>query len=314
MNNKLLLDSLEQVSLVAANYGDSIILADILQDWFNFLGGKPGEVVIVDGGSNLETQKVYWSLFQEGLIDKLQIIQGYHEDNDKKRCYIQEYTAGAIASKPYLLFFKFDTLPYRIGHENWLGEALQYLEREEVFSVGGSFNRRAVSHDAWPGWYFSDKCSLNFSLMKRSKFIQSLHEFAGSYILSGFQEENPLNSQGAGRFLIESALEHYIQKYNQYTLCRVEDENWTVFHTNVHGEQLKKTREEYLKRIDIQRFMNAGLDKEEPIYGQGKYYGNFYGKPNYGLIKTIKIAFGNSLLGPWWRKLKQKWSIDQIRD
>jgi hypothetical protein len=38
------------------------------------LVGKPGEVVVVDGSSDRQTHNVYWQQFQEGLIDKLQII------------------------------------------------------------------------------------------------------------------------------------------------------------------------------------------------------------------------------------------------
>jgi len=36
---------LDQISLVARNYGDGIVLEEVLLDWFDFLGGKPGEVV-----------------------------------------------------------------------------------------------------------------------------------------------------------------------------------------------------------------------------------------------------------------------------
>ena len=80
--------------MVTPNFGDAIVFADILQDWFQFLGGKPGEVVVVDCGSDIETHAVYWRLFQEGLIDKLQVIRSNHEDNatGKESGYIKEYT------------------------------------------------------------------------------------------------------------------------------------------------------------------------------------------------------------------------------
>jgi hypothetical protein len=111
---------LSEISLVARNYGDGIVFEDVLLDWFDFLGGKPGEVVIVDGGSNAETQAMYWDLFQRGLIDKLQIIQRDHDEHDHERGFIQVHTAAALATKPYLLWFNIDTLPYRKGHDNWL--------------------------------------------------------------------------------------------------------------------------------------------------------------------------------------------------
>ncbi len=300
---------LDDVSLVTNNFGDALVFADILLDWFRFLGGKPGEVVVVDCGSDRETQTIYWNLFKEGLIDKLQLIQSNHEDNygGIESGYKKEYTAGAIASKPYLLWFHVDTLPYREGHDNWLEESISYLERDDVFAVGGSFNLPSKHHDAWPGWYFSDKCSLNFVLMKRSTFMKATHEFAGPYIMAGFKGENPAEVMvpGKARYLFEVAFEEYIQRNKMYTLCKVEEPTWTVFHTNTHEERLKKTREKYLARKDIERFMNAGFSNEEPRPDRAIYYG----QPPIGIIKRLRIMFGRSLVGPYWRQLKQKLTL-----
>ncbi len=301
---------LDDVSLVTNNFGDALVFADILLDWFRFLGGKPGEVVVVDCGSDRETQTIYWNLFKEGLIDKLQLIQSNHEDNygGIESGYKKEYTAGAIASKPYLLWFHVDTLPYREGHENWLEESISYLERDEVFAVGGAFNLPSKHHDAWPGWYFSDKCSLNFALMKRSTFMKATHEFAGPYIMAGFKGENPAEVMvpGKARYLFEVAFEEYIQRNKMYTLCKVEEPTWTVFHTNTHEERLKKTREKYLARKDIERFMNAGFSNEEPRPDRAIYYG----QPPIGIIKRLRIMFGRSLVGPYWQQLKQKLTLN----
>lgn len=294
---------LSEISLVARNYGDGLVVEDVLHDWFRFLGGKPGEVVIVDSGSNAETQAVYWKLFQEGLIDKFQVIQPNHQDNNHNRGYIQIYTAGAIASKKYLLWFNIDTLPYREGHDNWLEESLDYLERDDVFAVGGSYNLPCKHHDAWPGWYFSHKCSLNFALMKRSTFMAAMHEYAGDYISSGFLAENPAAEPGTdrARYLLEIALEEYIKRHNVYMLCKIEDPNWTVFHTNTHEERLKNVREKYIARKDIKRYMNAGYSDAEPIPSNAVYYG----QPQPGLIKKLRVAFGQSPFGQAWRGLKQ---------
>jgi hypothetical protein len=304
------LNRLDEVALVAANFGNGLIYKDILLDWFRFLGGKPGEVVVVDGGSDINTQIVYWELYRDGLIDKLQVIQPHHQDNDKETCYIQEYTAGAIARKPYILFFKIDTLPYREGHDNWLEEAINYLDRDDVFAVGGSFNLPSKLHDAWPGWYFSYKCSLNFSLMKRSRFMAAMHELAGSFITSGFKGENPGEAigLGKGRYLVEVAFEEYIQRHKMYTLCKIEDPTWTVFHTNTLGERLKKTREKYFARKDIKRFMNVGFSDEEPNPAKAIYYG----KPPVPIVKSLQIMFGASPLGPYWRELKKKLKKDVV--
>ena len=302
------LSRLNEISMVVRNLGDGLVFEDVLNDWFRFLGGKPGEVVVVDVGSNAETQAVYWQLFQKGLIDKLQVIKPNHSDNNHERGYVQLYTAGAIASKQYLLWFNIDTLPYREGHDNWLEESINYLDRDDVFAIGGSFNLPSKHHEAWPGWYFSHKCSLNFTLIKRSTFMAAMHEYAGDYIASGFQGENPAEEPGTdrGRYLLEIALEEYIKRHNVYTLCKVEDPNWTVFHTNTHEERLQKIREKYLARQDIERFMNAGFSAAEPIPDKAMYYGQ---PPiRISLVKKLQIAFGQSPAGLYWRQLKQKLS------
>jgi len=300
------LSKLDEVSLVVRNFGDGLVFEDVLHDWFRFLGGKPGEVVVVDSGSNAETQAAYWKLFQEGLIDKLQIIQPTHEENNHERGYIQIYTAGSIASKPYLLWFNIDTLPYREGYNNWLEESTNYLERDDVFAIGGAFNLPSKHHDAWPGWYFSHKCSLNFALMKRSTFMAAMHEYAGDYIASGFLGENPAAATDQSRFLLEVALEQYMQRHKVYTLCKVEDPNWTIFHTNTHEERLKKIREKYMARQDIERYMNAGFSEAEPIPERAVYYGQ--PSVRIGLVKKLRISFGETPVGLYWRQLKQKLS------
>jgi hypothetical protein len=294
---------LNDISLITNIYGDGLLIRDLLLDWFDFLGGKPGEVVVIDCGSETKDQEVYWQLYQEGLIDKLQMIQADHEDNEggSETGYIQEYTAAAIASKPYIMWFHSDTLPYRKGHDNWVEEAIGYLENDDIFAIGGSYNLPCKHHDAWPGWYFSHKCSLNFALMKRMTFMKAAHEFAGEYIRSGFKGENPADATNQHRYLFEVAMEQYIERHQKYALFKIEDPNWTVFHTNTHGEVLKKVREKYRARKNIKRFMNAGYSDAEPIPAKAVYYG----KPPLPLMKRIQIAFGESAIGPYWRQLKQ---------
>lgn len=290
--------ALNDLSLVVANYGNAAAFRDVLNDWIGFLGGRPAEIVVVDGGSDAKTQEVYWNCFREGLIDKLQIIRPTHPENHKDLCFIQEHTAGAIASRPYLLFFKSDTLPYRQGHENWLAEAMGHLDRDDTFAVGGSFNVPSKHHDAWPGWYFSHKCSENFALMKRASFMAAMEEFAGRYIASGFREDSPQwANKYQHRYLVELAFERYIESHGKYTLVREEDSTWTVFHTNVLGEKLVKVREDYLARKNVETYMNAG--HVIPLHG-----GCYYGKQRDRLAE-LRVAMGASWAGPFWRSFKR---------
>lgn len=288
---------LADISLVNANFGNARAYRDVMLDWFEFLGGKPGEVVVVDGGSDRETRDVYWRMFDEGLIDKLQIIQPSHAENHKDRCFIQEYRAGDLASKPYLLWMKADTLPWREGHDDWIRESIQLLDRSDTFAVSGSFNIRSKVGEEGTGWYRSDKCSENFALMKSQRFRSALEEYAGPFIRSGFTGVNPASETGQARYLVEVAFERYMAAHGMVSLVRLEDPTWTVFHTNCPCDRLPALRERYRARRGIETAMNAGLHNARP--GRG-YYGRAFG----GRIRDLRVRFGASVFGPWWRRLK----------
>lgn len=295
---------LDTLSLVTNQFGDCETFADVLGDWFQFLGGKPNEVVVVDCGSDRATQAQLWELFQAQQIDKLQVIQPDHADNQggKETGYIKEYAAIALANNPYVLFFHADTLPYREGHAAWLEQALDYLERADVFAITGAANLPSLHHAACEGWFFSIKCSLNFALFKRSMLLEALDEFARDYIRSGFRGENPAHATGQDRFLLEVACERYMQQHQLYTLVRVQDPTWTVFHTNAHGAHLRRVRADYLKRKNITPFMNLAIGTAESSPPQPRYYGQRAPGP----LKRLRIRFGQSAAGLRWRALKQR--------
>ncbi len=295
--------ALESVSLVTNQFGDSATFAEVLGDWFRFLGGKPGEVVVVDCGSDRATHEEYWRLFNDKQIDKLQVIQPDHPDNrgGKETGYIQEYAAIALASNPYVLFFHADTLPYREGHADWLEQAIGYLERAEVFAITGSVNLPSFHHAAWDRWFFTDKCSLNFALLKRTTLDGAINEFAGDYILAGFRGKNPAQATYQDRFLLEVACERYMSQHNVFSLVRVEDPTWTIYHTNVHGARLQAVRAEYLKRENIAPYLNLASCTDARRTLDMRYYGQ---RPP-GAVKRLRIRFGQSAAGPSWRALKQ---------
>jgi hypothetical protein len=281
--------------MVAVNYGDGSLLRDVLQDWFAFLGGKPCQVIVLDNGSTAATREATYGCFKDGLIDKLLLITPGDPDVGKHQTYIAENTVGAIAYKPYLLFFKVDCLPYREGHDEWLAEAFGFLERSETFAVGGSFNKPAFHHEAWPGWYFSARCSLNFALMKRERFMAALEESCGGYIASGIRGDNP----SGNRHLVEVSFARYMAAHNLYTLVRVEDPTWTVFHTNAHEARLAKTRADYLARRRIERYLNCGMDPDPGLH-------RYYGGPRGPLVQRLRLALSRSPLGPPWRALRRR--------
>jgi hypothetical protein len=292
--------ALDRLALLTANFGDGLVLRDVMQDWFDFLGGRPGQVILVDNGSDQSTQESSWRCYQEGLVDKLLLVKPGHCDTGRHINYIAEHTAPAIATKPYLLFFKVDCLPWRKGMENWLVEAMGFLERGDTFAVSGSFNCDSRHHDAWDDWYFSNKCSENFVLMKRERFIASMEDSMGRYISSGFRGPLPISHGEERHYLMEMAMEVYMQKHGLYTLARKETSDWTIFHTNVHDERLQKVRADYRARRGITRFINAGNFQSK--FPDGVYYGR---PPQFSWHKRLRIAAGRSPFGPLWRSAKR---------
>jgi len=259
---------LSEISMVCANYGNHENIEDVLLDWFGFLGGKPAEVIIMDAGSDKNTQNIYLKLLNKNLIDTLSLNRENHPEKGKEFAYIREYHVANLARKKYLLFFKFDTLPYCEKSDNWLEKAITYLDKDNIFAFGGSSNYKAKYQNAWKGYYFSERLSENFALIKRDTHTKAMREYASDFIDSGFRENNPEPNQ---RRTVEVAWETYIQKHQVFTLMKEEDKNWTVFHTNITGEKLKQQRIKYKKRINIKQYLNAGLHAER----ENKW---FYGK------------------------------------
>ena len=151
-------------------------------------------------------------------------------------------------------------------------------------------------------WFFSDRCSLNFALVKRATLLRAIEDFAGDFIRAGFRGENPAHATGQDRFLLEVACERYMQEHKAFALVRVEDPTWTIFHTNVHGARLKTVRQEYMQRKTIAPFLNMALCTDAARTLDTRYYGQ---RPP-GAVKRLRIRFGQSAAGPWWRALKQR--------
>jgi hypothetical protein len=299
--------ALDQLTLLTANFSDGIVLRDVMQDWFDFLGGRPGQVVLVDNGSDDKTQQASFDCYRQGMIDKLLLVKADHCDTGRYINYIAEHTAPAIGTKPYLLFFKMDCLPWRKGFDQWLVEAMRYLERDDTFAIGGSFNCDAKHHEAWEGWYFADKCSENFALMKREKFIAAMEESMGGYISSGFRGPLFIQHEDERHYLMELAMERYMQKHGLFTLVRTETPDWTIFHTNVHNERLVKVRENYRARRDITRFMNAGNFRNK--FPNGIWYGR---PPLIPWHRRLRVALGESAIGPLWRSIKRSLGLSKV--
>jgi hypothetical protein len=250
--------ALDRISLAVSGFDGGVEMGPVIQDWFDFLGGRPGEVVFVDGGSRLSTARRLAGLAQRGLIDRLELLNPGHWENSFDRCYIQEYRSGFLATRPYILFVKPDMLPWRQGHDGWLAEDLETLEQPGVFAITNT-HLLDPPRAAEGRYQVHDFASLNFTLMKREAFHAALREQIGDLIDSNFRGPYPEHLQPDSRWrraLIEWAWQAHIRRHHLRTLAREESADWTIYHVNKKGRKLLQYRRAYRARRGIESYMN----------------------------------------------------------
>ncbi len=211
-------DLLNSLSLVVADFADAASFAELLQRCCDLLGGKPGEVVVVNSSASVDVQAIYWQLFQDKVIDKLQIIRGDDKD-DRNQQSRRDYIASAIASKPYLLLLDITTLPQIPNPTSWLQTAMGYLEQPHVFAVSGAGTLTEKHSEADHGWHYSNTCDRAFTLIRRKLFIAAHHELGNQFVLAGFQGENPALAIDPTHSFMEVAFGQYMLAHNLLTAC-----------------------------------------------------------------------------------------------
>ncbi len=237
----------EAVSLCISGFGGRLApMRRVLLDWFQFLGGRPGEVVYVDGGSAAPTHRALTTLLTEGHIDRLELLHPANWENHPHRCYIQEHQAGRLATRDYLCFVKLDTLPLRRGRDTWLEHAMTVLDEPQTFAITNSHlidpMQPAQDH---ADMLESDFTSLNFALMKRSAFTASMEAQLPEMLHSAFRAEPPADigaEPGHERAMIEWAWRAHCQAMGRRTLAYRESRDWMIFHINKQGSKLMQYR------------------------------------------------------------------------
>lgn len=242
------------VSLCISGFGGQHApLKRILLDWFDFLGGRPGEVVYVDGGSAKPSRDALCRLLHEGFIDRLELLHPDHWENHPHRCYIQEHQSGRLATLDYLCFVKLDTLSYRSGRDQWLKDAFALLEDPTVFAITNShLVDPMVPSTDHTGLLRGDFASLNFALMKRSAFESSMQSHLQDSMTKRFKNELPTDldaDKGYERALIEWAWRAHCRRFGRCTLAWPESSEWMIFHMNKSGRKLLKYRSA-MRRFD----------------------------------------------------------------
>ncbi|MEG4856327.1 hypothetical protein QUB75_02980 [Microcoleus sp. K1-B6] len=261
-----------------------IMVREVLEDWLSFLGGRPKQVIFAVSPAD-KPAPIYQELLAEGLIDEIVYV-------DLRGRSVGETDAEGIrvaieaAKTDWILLAKLDTLPYRKGHENWLDEVMQRVQKYNCFGFTGSFPSPDMQ-SLEPGYSKTQKFSNNFSIFRGTEWIEVIDSYVGKKF-DGAVAKNALYTKESLRFANEAAIESFLEKNQRYMLVRWETPEWTVFHVNVWGEQLRQIRDRYLARKDISSFLNTGRPQQIGFHPWDLYYG--YPKPP--LIERFKIFVG----------------------
>jgi hypothetical protein len=235
---------LTRVSLCMSGYRHTSTLERVLGDWFEFLGGRPGEVVYVDGGSPLADTRRLVKLVASGLITRLETIAPDSWENHFHRCYIQEYQSGRIATGEVLVFAKPDTLPFRRGHEGWLSADIAKLAEPGVLAITNTHLIDPPSGREGP-YLVHDFASLNFAMMTRARFMEAMDYSAAEFVAGHFRGDYPESivcEEQYRRALVEWCWSRFAREKGMRVLAREESPEWMIFHINKHGRKLLSIR------------------------------------------------------------------------
>jgi hypothetical protein len=280
-------DVLEQLNLVTFSTGAEMV-REVLDDWEEFLGGRPRGVRFAVSPA-FGAPSIYEELEREGRIDELLRI-------DPAGRSVGEVDAEALrrvveaSDSEWVLLVKLDTLPYRQGHEGWLADAFERIERHQLFGLTGSFRSLDLT-PLEPGYCTTRKYSNNFSIFRRDEWLEVIESSVGRNF------DGPMGHSrypdALLRFANEVAIETHLRDRNRPMLLRWESPAWSVFHVNVWGETLRRVREDYRARKNIAPFLNSGTPLPRRLRHPWEHY---YGYPPPPWSKRVRIKFGE------WRR------------
>jgi hypothetical protein len=281
---------LDKISLCTYSSGQTMV-REVLGDWLHFLGGRPNQVIFaVSSVTGLPS--IYEELHQEGTIDRIIWLEARGRSVEAIDAEALPLVVGAAPTE-WVLLFKLDTLPCRSGHEFWVTEAIETVERHGLFGMTGS-SRIADLIPLEDGYCVSQKFSNNFSLFRKSDWLNVINGSFGHGSATELAERPQFHGENL-RFINEYVIENHLEQTGKKMLVKNESLDWSVFHVNVWGEALRKVRRSYLERKGVKRFLNTG----KPFRRILRYpWQKYYGYPPPPPIKHLRIV-----LGRWRRDL-----------
>lgn len=287
---------LDRLSLAISGYQGAGAIRLVLGDWIEFLGGRPAQIVYVDGGSGPETLAELAQLQDEGLIDTLDLTPPDAWENHRDRCYIQEYRSGTLCTNDLILFVKLDTLPFRRGFDRWLVEEAAVLDEPGVFAI--SLPAAAPPLARWQGvrgaYEASDFVSLCFAMMKRAEFVRACREQMGAFIDSGFRgvyppriAARPEVPPGLRRALVELLWTEHCRTHGLVALARRQSPGYQINHVNLWGPALLPVRKAYREREDVERLFDAIAPYKGPRTNLRRFTADLE-----GVVRAARVALG----------------------
>jgi hypothetical protein len=264
----------------------SVMVREVLDDWMEFLSPRPRAVVVAIPGEPAPPP-IYGQLRDEGRIDRLLVIQPLG------RSVNQTALAGTramfeAAETEWILDIRLDVLPYRIGFDRWVTDLLRVVDEHGYFGFTGSFRARDLVPG--PGGFSkTQRFSENFAFFRRDEFLDLI--------------DKHLAPGESVRWAYELIVEAHLEATGNYNLFRPETPEWTVFHINQWGEDLRRIREQYRARRNIAPFMNTGV-RLGPTEVRPRWE-KYYGYPRPPLLKRAR-----RFVGAWRRKLTDRISSD----
>lgn len=261
----------------------TVMVREVLEDWFEFLGGQPAGVVFaVTPAAN--PPSVYAELADEGLIDRTIYL-----DAGGRSVYEMEIaalrTAVEAAATEWILLAKLDTLPYRKGHEDWLDETIAALRASDCIGLVGS---GSMYYDVRPGpgpFVRVRRFTNNFAIIRRADWLAIQDRFVGRD-LDGPLLRKPEFAGDMVRIAGEIAVDEYLNENGLFLLARRESRQWSVFHVNVWGDRLRQVRQKYRARAGIAPHLFRG--RPHSPYSFTRPWIRYYGHPAPGFFRLAK--------------------------
>lgn len=276
---------LEDLALCTFSTGTTLV-REVLGDWVSFLGGRPRQVVFSVAPAD-HPPAVYEALRSEGAIDEIVPVAPAGRSLGEVDLEALRRTVEA-ANTEWILLVKLDTLPWRVGFDDWLERAFEVMIRQQCLGITGSGTRYFDVRPAAAGYSKVQRYSNNFSIMRRVDWLE-IQDFWIGRDFDGPLLGEPALRGSSKRYATEVAVERHLREHDRWMLVRWESLDWSVFHVNLWGDRLAAARDRYRARLGVAPFLFQGEPQEDT---SGRPWKQHFGHPRPSTWEQLKRWVG----------------------